>query len=107
MQEPLDGKLRMQGRGAGLWLVVLASLVLLPGVLSPRDFTISDEARYADVMRGMRDEGHWIVPYLNGSFYADKPPVFFWLARSFSNVRASSRSARRGGGTGHSVPACS
>jgi 4-amino-4-deoxy-L-arabinose transferase-like glycosyltransferase len=64
----------------------LAAFVFLPGVLSQRDFTISDEARYAEVMREMRDDGHWLVPYLNGSFYPDKPPVFFWLALAAGRV---------------------
>jgi hypothetical protein len=80
-----EAKGRGGTRGLAL-LLALAAIVLLPGVLSQRDFTVSDEARYAEVMREMRDDGHWLVPYLNGSFYPDKPPVFFWLALAAGRV---------------------
>ena len=70
---------------AGL-LLLLALAFYLPGVLSPRDFTVADEARYAEVLREMMHGGHWIVPYLNGAYYADKPPLYFWLAAGVSHL---------------------
>lgn len=60
-------------------LFLITLLYLLPGILSPRDFWIEDEARYAEVLREMTQDGKWLVPHLNGEFYPDKPPIYFWL----------------------------
>ncbi len=40
-----------------------------------------DEARYAYVAKEMMQDGHWAVPHRHGSFYAHKPPLYFWLIR--------------------------
>jgi len=64
-------------------LLVLALLALVyyaPGVFSPRDFWVADEARYAQVVREALADGQWLVPHLNGFYYTDKPPLYFWLA---------------------------
>jgi len=45
----------------------------------PRDLWVQDEARYGDVVREMLTGGHWLIPYLNGHPYPDKPPLYFWL----------------------------
>lgn len=60
-------------------LIALSFLYYLPGVVSPRDFWVEDEARYAEVMREMMQNGRLLVPHLNGHYYPDKPPVYFWL----------------------------
>ncbi len=61
-------------------IVILISLIyFLPGILSPRDFWVEDEARYGEILREMVHEGEWWVPHLNGHFYPDKPPTYFWL----------------------------
>jgi 4-amino-4-deoxy-L-arabinose transferase-like glycosyltransferase len=62
-----------------LILILMTLLYVLPGVFSPRDFWVEDEARYAEVLREMVHGGEWIVPHLNGTFYPDKPPLYFWL----------------------------
>jgi 4-amino-4-deoxy-L-arabinose transferase-like glycosyltransferase len=62
-----------------LILVIVTLLYVLPGMFSPRDFWVEDEARYAEVLREMVHDGQWIVPHLNGTFYPDKPPLYFWL----------------------------
>lgn len=63
--------------GEKLLLVALALLVFLPGIGS-RDLWNPDEPRYAEVAREMREDGHWLVPHLNGRVYAEKPPLMFW-----------------------------
>src|SRR5207249_597367 len=38
-----------------------------------------DEGRYAQIPREMLARGEWIVPYLQGQPYLDKPPLLYWL----------------------------
>lgn len=38
-----------------------------------------DETRYAAVAWEMWQRGDFLVPYLNGGPYSDKPPLLFWL----------------------------
>src|SRR5207247_5609537 len=61
------------------WLV----LFLLPGALlyPCRSFYLfePDEGRYAEIPREMLERGEWVVPYLQGQPYFDKPPLLYWL----------------------------
>jgi 4-amino-4-deoxy-L-arabinose transferase-like glycosyltransferase len=56
-----------------LWLALLL-LSLLTRPLLP-----VDETRYLAVAWEMWRRGDFLVPYLNGVPYSDKPPLFFWL----------------------------
>jgi 4-amino-4-deoxy-L-arabinose transferase-like glycosyltransferase len=56
-----------------LWLALLL-LSLLTRPLLP-----VDETRYLAVAWEMWQRGNFLVPYLNGAPYSDKPPLFFWL----------------------------
>lgn len=38
-----------------------------------------DEGRYAEIPREMFLRGEWVVPYLQGEPYLDKPPLLYWL----------------------------
>lgn len=60
-----------------LLLLVLPGLLLYP-CLSFHLFE-PDEGRYAEIPREMLDRGSWVVPYLQGEPYLDKPPLFYWL----------------------------
>jgi 4-amino-4-deoxy-L-arabinose transferase-like glycosyltransferase len=60
-----------------LALAAAAALLYLPG-LGARDLWNPDEARYAEVTREMLERGEWLVPYLNGEVYTQKPPLLFW-----------------------------
>ncbi len=63
------------------WLVLalLALAFSLPSIAT-RDLWNPDEPRYAEVAREMRVLGDYLVPHLNGTIYAEKPPLFFWLS---------------------------
>jgi 4-amino-4-deoxy-L-arabinose transferase-like glycosyltransferase len=56
-----------------LWLALLL-LSLLTRPLLP-----VDETRYLAVAWEMWRRGDFLVPYLNGAPYSDKPPLYFWL----------------------------
>lgn len=60
-----------------LILLVLPGLLLYP-CLSFYLFE-PDEGRYAEIPREMLARGEWIVPYLQGEPYLDKPPLLYWL----------------------------
>jgi 4-amino-4-deoxy-L-arabinose transferase-like glycosyltransferase len=72
-------------RGDRLLLVVLALAILLPGI-GARDLWNPDEPRYAEVAREMREDGHWLVPHVNGRLYSEKPPLQFWAIAAASFV---------------------
>ncbi|MBV9123227.1 MAG: glycosyltransferase family 39 protein, partial [Planctomycetes bacterium] len=38
-----------------------------------------DEGRYAEIPREMLLRGEWVIPYLQGEPYLDKPPLLYWL----------------------------
>jgi hypothetical protein len=47
--------------------------------LSSRELWYSDEIRYANAFEQMMQAKKWLVLYLNGVPYPDKPPVYFWF----------------------------
>jgi 4-amino-4-deoxy-L-arabinose transferase-like glycosyltransferase len=58
-------------------LVIFLPAILLYPCLSFLLFE-PDEGRYAEIPREMLVRGDWIVPYLQGEPYLDKPPLFYW-----------------------------
>lgn len=50
--------------------------------LDNRALWFSDEIRYANVFEHVINAHKWIVLYLNGIPYPDKPPVYFWLLKA-------------------------
>lgn len=65
-------------------LVLLAALACVVGAFSGRDLWAPDEPRYGQVAREMLASGDWLVPHVNGAPYAEKPPLYFWLAAALS-----------------------
>jgi len=52
----------------------------------PRFLWIQDEARYGEVTREMVVTGNYMVPTLDGEFYPDKPPLYFWALALQSGI---------------------
>src|ERR1051325_10825857 len=38
-----------------------------------------DEPRFAEAAREMRQRGDYVVPYFNGQYRFDKPPLTYWF----------------------------
>jgi 4-amino-4-deoxy-L-arabinose transferase-like glycosyltransferase len=61
----------------------LLLLLFLPGLLLYPCLSFylfePDEGRYAEIPREMMERGEWVVPYLQGEPYLDKPPLLYWL----------------------------
>ncbi|MES1245293.1 MAG: glycosyltransferase family 39 protein [Acidobacteriota bacterium] len=71
--------------GAALWmpprpvLLTAAWMLLVAAAVSLRPILPVDETRYVSVAWEMWVRGDFLVPYLNGLPYSDKPPLLFWL----------------------------
>src|SRR5215468_7981882 len=63
--------------GALVWFLLLPACLLYP-CMSFYLFE-PDEGRYAEIPREMLARGEWVVPYLQGQPYLDKPPLLYWL----------------------------
>jgi 4-amino-4-deoxy-L-arabinose transferase-like glycosyltransferase len=62
--------------GSWWWLILWGLLVAL--ALALRPLLPVDETRYLSVAWEMWQRDDWLVPYLNGAPYSDKPPLLFW-----------------------------
>ncbi|MAS97280.1 MAG: hypothetical protein CMO55_29155 [Verrucomicrobiales bacterium] len=63
-----------------LSLLALALVLLLPGT-STLPLMDRDEPRFAQATQEMMDTEQWIVPYFNGDYRFDKPPLTYWWMR--------------------------
>jgi hypothetical protein len=61
-----------------LVLLLIVSSCVIFGDLSFHLFE-PDEGRYAEIPREMLARGDWVMPYLQGEPYLDKPPMLYWL----------------------------
>jgi 4-amino-4-deoxy-L-arabinose transferase-like glycosyltransferase len=71
-------------------LVLLVAAQTLP-TLGVRDLWFADEVRHGNVLQHLREGGHWLVLYLNGAPYPDKPPLHFWLLGLLGAASGSDR----------------
>jgi 4-amino-4-deoxy-L-arabinose transferase-like glycosyltransferase len=74
------------------WLCVLWLLFVATGI-GLRDPWPADEPRFALVARDMVAHHQWLIPYVGGDVYADKPPLFFWLIAGLLTLTGTMRLA--------------
>lgn len=68
-------------RQHGWWvLLVLALLLYLPGT-STIPLMDRDEPRFAHATVEMMERDTWTIPYFNGTYRFDKPPLTYWWMR--------------------------
>lgn len=73
------------------WLIDLAVLTLIIGIayfitLGIPPLFIPDEGRYGEIPREMLLHHQYIIPYLNGIIYFEKPPLIYWLTAFFEYI---------------------
>ncbi len=64
--------------------LILALLLL--AILPMRDLWAPDEPDFAQCVKEMRLGGHWLLPYLNGAPYSEKPILYYWVLRASSRL---------------------
>jgi len=77
-----------------LGALLLSAILCLSG-LGSRDLWDPDETRYAAVAQTMMLRGDWIVPHINGTIYAEKPPLSFWLMAGCFKLFGTNETAAR------------
>ena len=60
------------------WIFFLLFIALLP-LLSLRDYTVGNELRYLSIADEAIRNGTFFAFTNHGAFYADKPPLYFWI----------------------------
>lgn len=65
-------------RGVWPWAVLAGAALVFLARLGDRA-VVSEEVRWAQVAREMRDTGDWLHPTFNGRTYFDKPVGSYWL----------------------------
>jgi 4-amino-4-deoxy-L-arabinose transferase-like glycosyltransferase len=72
----------------GAWLRAhapeLMLALLLLAILPMRDLWAPDEPDFAQCVKEMRLGGHWLLPYLNGVPYSEKPILYYWVMKATS-----------------------
>ena len=64
-----------------LILVFLAAAVLFALFPGSRDLWNPNEPIYGQATREMIDHGTWLTPTINGKVFAEKPVLYYWMAR--------------------------
>src|SRR3989344_6965946 len=73
----------MSSKTTLILVAVISSLIFFVNINS---FPLRnwDEAWYAEIIKNMATGTHsFLVPYWNGQYYFDKPPLYFWLSLPF------------------------
>ncbi len=69
-----------------LALLTLGCAVLFGLRLGARDLWNPNEPIYGEAVAEMAQRGDWLLPWVNGVVFAEKPILFYWLALSASKL---------------------
>lgn len=82
-------------RKYSVWvLLAVTALLYLPG-LGTLPMMDRDEPRFAHATVEMMQRGTWTIPYFNGDFRFDKPPLTYWWMRLYYNLFGINEMAAR------------
>lgn len=63
-----------------LLLLGVGAAVLFLLALGARDLWQPNEPTYGEAVREMHARGEWLLPTVNGTVFAEKPPLYYWAA---------------------------
>ncbi len=69
-----------------LFFLAIGSAVLFGLRIGARDLWNPNEPIYGEAVREMAERGEWLLPYVNGVAFAEKPILFYWLALLASKI---------------------
>lgn len=69
-----------------LMVLAILSLVLFGVALGARDLWNPNEPIYGEAVREMSQRGTWLVPYVNGMVFGEKPILYYWMALAASKL---------------------
>lgn len=72
-----------------LFLLAIGSAVVFGLRTGARDLWNPNEPIYGEAVREMMQRGEWLVPYVNGIAFAEKPILYYWLALLASKILGS------------------
>lgn len=71
----------MTGEKKQLVILLLAAAMLFALFPGSRDLWNPNEPIYGQATREMIDNGTWLTPSINGKIFAEKPVLYYWMAR--------------------------
>ncbi len=82
----------LPGERAGAWAREHAALILfallLLTVMPMRDLWAPDEPDFAQCVKEMQQRGTWLMPWLNGLPYDEKPILYYWVMKASNGAMA-------------------
>lgn len=75
-------------------LLLVGLMTLLPGIWQ-MPLLDRDEPRFSQATVEMMERGEWVVPYFNGNYRFDKPPLTYWWMRLHYALFSKSEFAAR------------
>ncbi len=69
-----------------LAILVCGAVVLFTAALGSRDLWNPNEPIYGRAVVEMSERGDWLIPTVNGTVFAEKPILYYWMALAASRV---------------------
>ncbi len=69
-----------------LLILVCGAVILFTAALGARDLWNPNEPIYGRAVVEMSERGDWLVPTVNGTVFAEKPILYYWMALAASKI---------------------